>query len=664
MKLRNLFVLILAVILCNSIVQATDVTFQLFDGNGKIIPQSKFIVIHLVKDPITGDSIEKDPIAVDPMDEVKLVPGNYKVKIYPGLNSIPQEEEYLYAIVSEEISGSEVELEYQWKTAELRVVLHDQDDVLIEESYWQGFGMGSITEYIRAIDNSGNVDDKDFVILPVTENNSSLNHIAGSYSDGYWVNLYPGLNGNGQKDDSKLYREVFELDLPVEGKTHKFIWPTAQLAIKLNNQSGELISGSQWRGSGMDFFPGDKLADGSDGSSVTLPVTTYDNFETKGYYKNGYCIKLIPGINGKFQDDAYCLSRKECDLDLMIDGLTAILEWPELSCPVQIVNNQMNPIEGSHFVLPGKLEEVPNGDNIRLPVTNNPEYSDLNGSCAEGYKIEMFLNGSSVGHQIFEVTMGMQFTPTLQDFGGEQYGLRCPCNLDTDEDGICDIEDNCPGDANPDQKDDDGNGLGDECDWCGTDDAPNIVISGVGESNWLDAFGNPVKKPTRIIDITNSIDGKPIAMTGWQLCSVVEEEICFYTYKFGTAIDIPLDYHDSNIPIEAVNVDTVEFIDSLYISANKKYVSILWQQICFDKEKDRQCWDLTKLGILYPNTTANFHCPINLFGTDRIEFEGKSSHSTKWKLFLIDPCGDIIDEYTNEASDNKSTREDIKPKRY
>ena len=34
---------------------------------------------------------------------------------------------------------------------------------------------------------------------------------------------------------------------------------------------------------------------------------------------------------------------------------------------------------------------------------------------------------------------------------------------DNDEDGICDQEDNCPDIANPDQKDDDKNGIGDVC---------------------------------------------------------------------------------------------------------------------------------------------------------------------------------------------------------
>ena len=39
----------------------------------------------------------------------------------------------------------------------------------------------------------------------------------------------------------------------------------------------------------------------------------------------------------------------------------------------------------------------------------------------------------------------------------------CPSNVDTDDDGIFDIDDNCPNDANPGQEDSDGDGIGDAC---------------------------------------------------------------------------------------------------------------------------------------------------------------------------------------------------------
>ena len=52
--------------------------------------------------------------------------------------------------------------------------------------------------------------------------------------------------------------------------------------------------------------------------------------------------------------------------------------------------------------------------------------------------------------------------------------------VDTDGDGICDEEDNCAQDANPDQQDSDGDSVGDACDRCpGDDDATGIIHNGM-----------------------------------------------------------------------------------------------------------------------------------------------------------------------------------------
>ena len=44
------------------------------------------------------------------------------------------------------------------------------------------------------------------------------------------------------------------------------------------------------------------------------------------------------------------------------------------------------------------------------------------------------------------------------------HGVRAECGYDTDEDGVADFEDNCPEQANADQRDADANGSGDVCD--------------------------------------------------------------------------------------------------------------------------------------------------------------------------------------------------------
>ena len=49
------------------------------------------------------------------------------------------------------------------------------------------------------------------------------------------------------------------------------------------------------------------------------------------------------------------------------------------------------------------------------------------------------------------------------------------CDTDDENDGVYDVEDNCPLVANPDQGDDDGDGIGNFCD---SDWAPSCVGCG------------------------------------------------------------------------------------------------------------------------------------------------------------------------------------------
>ena len=57
---------------------------------------------------------------------------------------------------------------------------------------------------------------------------------------------------------------------------------------------------------------------------------------------------------------------------------------------------------------------------------------------------------------------------------------------DTDGDGVCDDDDNCPVDANPGQTDTDGDGVGDACDGCvddGAKSAPGVCGCGVSDAD-------------------------------------------------------------------------------------------------------------------------------------------------------------------------------------
>jgi hypothetical protein len=53
--------------------------------------------------------------------------------------------------------------------------------------------------------------------------------------------------------------------------------------------------------------------------------------------------------------------------------------------------------------------------------------------------------------------------------------------VDTDDDGVCDDVDNCPGVPNPGQEDSDGNGIGDVC-----ETAPRCDVDGDGDIDWYD----------------------------------------------------------------------------------------------------------------------------------------------------------------------------------
>ncbi|MCP3980221.1 MAG: hypothetical protein GY716_13025 [bacterium] len=69
----------------------------------------------------------------------------------------------------------------------------------------------------------------------------------------------------------------------------------------------------------------------------------------------------------------------------------------------------------------------------------------------------------------------------LQDFTAlRQVGLTEPCGAaDTDGDGLCDVEDNCPLISNADQLNRDGDGLGDVCDLCIDDPANDADEDGL-----------------------------------------------------------------------------------------------------------------------------------------------------------------------------------------
>jgi hypothetical protein len=91
-------------------------------------------------------------------------------------------------------------------------------------------------------------------------------------------------------------------------------------------------------------------------------------------------------------------------------------------------------------------------------------------------------------------------------------GLDCACDalLDTDQDGVPDVDDNCVTTPNPGQEDDDGDGIGDACDSC-------------------------LARPA-VIDFETYPDGSPVCAN----CPVTTEFACWgVTFSFDSIVQPP-----------------------------------------------------------------------------------------------------------------------------
>ncbi|MFH0892732.1 MAG: thrombospondin type 3 repeat-containing protein [Candidatus Falkowbacteria bacterium] len=122
---------------------------------------------------------------------------------------------------------------------------------------------------------------------------------------------------------------------------------------------------------------------------------------------------------------------------------------------------------------------------------NDGYYYDADTAGSDG-KISICY-GSSIPKGYAETTSGIDcnddnsnINPAASEICGDSIDqdcdgsdLTCSCT-DSDDDGFCDNEDNCPSTANPDQADADKDGAGNACDMCpGTDDAQDMDADGV-----------------------------------------------------------------------------------------------------------------------------------------------------------------------------------------
>jgi len=105
-------------------------------------------------------------------------------------------------------------------------------------------------------------------------------------------------------------------------------------------------------------------------------------------------------------------------------------------------------------------------------------------------------------------------SPAFVDIGGDCYGLRFfTAPVDSDNDQIPDVDDNCPQDPNPDQLDLENDGIGDVCDPEDDNDGVNDVVDNcpidANPSQWdsdLDGIGNECDPQFGSAPILNEVD--------------------------------------------------------------------------------------------------------------------------------------------------------------
>ena len=128
-------------------------------------------------------------------------------------------------------------------------------------------------------------------------------------------------------------------------------------------------------------------------------------------------------------------------------------------------------------------------------------FSGTPGTPGDGYLVRINLDVISAGLTTFSLTgpggnpaymssVGSTH-PTTKDAGMLAINVDCPVCDDSDGDGVCDADDNCPTTVNPDQADIDGDGVGDACDNCPYDANPDQADSdedGDGDVDAVDAL--------------------------------------------------------------------------------------------------------------------------------------------------------------------------------
>jgi hypothetical protein len=127
-------------------------------------------------------------------------------------------------------------------------------------------------------------------------------------------------------------------------------------------------------------------------------------------------------------------------------------EWPE-----QTVLRPSDPMASGYFGRSVPLE----GDTALIGAPRTTNATDDLGAA---YLFEIMEDPDSDGDGYIDTADNCPDVPNPDQADNEGDGLGDVCDNDDDNDGVEDGEDNCPLDANTDQADNEGDGLGDACD--------------------------------------------------------------------------------------------------------------------------------------------------------------------------------------------------------
>jgi len=150
------------------------------------------------------------------------------------------------------------------------------------------------------------------------------------------------------------------------------------------------------------------------------------------------------------------------------------------------------------------------------------------------------------------------YNPDQEDEDGDGIGDACDtCEDDEDEDGVCDDEDNCPETYNPDQADTDEDGVGDSCDNCVYRYNPDQ------EDEDENGIGDACEEDPTLIELAElkAVPGLTNVMVYWETDAEVDNE-GFNIYRADAEDGVYERVNDSLIPAQGEN-STYVFVDDV-----------------------------------------------------------------------------------------------------